>query len=98
MSVRLHRIKKVVYAGEYTRTTSPVVNWIENNCDVNDQRNMDNGGVIEIQLESLKKALEAINNGELEVESFEKEALINEIKDIEKDGYTDEDWIEFDCF
>lgn len=98
MSVRLHRIIKIEYAGEFTRTTSPVVNWIESNCDVNDHRNMDNGGVLEFTLGHMKEALDAIESGELEVEFFEKNALLEEIQSLEKEGFTDEDYIQYDCF
>jgi hypothetical protein len=98
MSVRLHRVKKIEYAGEFTKTHSPVIEWIESNCDVNDQRNMDNGGMLEIRLGDMKKALQAINSGELEAEPFEKKALIDEIEDVEKAGFTDEDYIQYDCF
>jgi len=98
MSIRLHRVKKIVYGNEFTRNTSKIVSWLDNNCHTNDQTNMDGGGMMEFTLEGLKEALEAINDGSLEVESFEKEALIEEIKGAEEDGYTDDDYIQYDCF
>lgn len=98
MSIRAHRVIKVEYGGEFVRSSSKLLYWLENNGDFNDQRNMDAGGMIEFLLVDLKNALKANQEGSLELEEFDLNQLKKEIETLEKEGFTDDDWIQYDCF
>lgn len=96
MGIYARRIIEIKRDNIFCKTNSKTFEWLENNVDFLDQRNMDGASQVEFQFKDLKKALEKAE--EIGLSKEEKSALEIEIQACEKEDYTDEDFVVYDCF
>lgn len=96
MSIRSHRVIKVVYADaglSFQRGTT-LGDYLVTNGDTTDHTNMDGGGIIEFPFRVLKEALE--EREELGLSEEEITSLTTEI--IALSDKDDDDYIMYDMF
>ena len=97
MGVRAHRIKKIEYADQtlFKLGQSKLGDFLLNHGDTNDRRGED-GGQIELPFRVLREALKKADK--LKLDSFEVDTLKIEIKALEDEGNSDDDYIIYHLF
>lgn len=98
MSIRSHRIVKVIYDDNTMsfQTGDEIYEAIISHGEGCDHTNMDGGGIIEIPLSGLKEILK-----DKKSYSFNKEQIIElkaEIKRLTDKGINDDEYISYDMF
>jgi hypothetical protein len=98
MSIRAHRVVKIVHADNslFKLGESPLSKFLLNHGDTNDQRNSDGGGMVEFPFRVLK---EAKNNAEdIGLDQYDIDTLTDEICILENEGKDDEEYLQYDLF
>lgn len=97
MSIRAHRIKKIVYAkGDFFNSDSTLEEAIRGHSTTLTQINDSGGGIIETTLGALKEILTDAVDYELSPD--EVRDLTEEIETLEFEGKDNDDYIQYDMF
>lgn len=98
MSIRAHRVVKIVHADNslFKLGESPLSKFLLNHGDTNDQRNSDGGGIVEFPFRVLKEARD--NAEEIGLEEYDIKTIENEICELENAGKDDEEYLQYDLF
>jgi hypothetical protein len=98
MSVRSHRIIKIIHDGESINfhCGDEIFQAIKGQPSANDQTNMDGGGIIEIPFNELKEILK--NKKDYGFSAEQVQDLKDEIENLTRKGIEDDAYVIYDMF